>query len=136
LKSFAPSRSQMPATRSSGDRLRQREGFLARLEHVSGIGELGQHDQLGAEFDGAADQTEAVRDVGFDFRHCRLHLDAGDPYLGFMICRQVARLHRATLIWRAPNKKPPTAPNGAMRGLHSLYFTWPTGQDARNDGAR
>jgi hypothetical protein len=34
------------------------------------------------------------------------------------------------------NKKPPNAPSGAIRGLHSLYFTWPPGHDASTVGSR
>src|SRR6266478_4772222 len=37
--------------RPIGDRLGQREGFLARLEHVSGVGKLRQHDQPRTELD-------------------------------------------------------------------------------------
>ncbi len=84
------------------NRLRQREGFLARLEHVPGVGQLREHDELRAELDGAADQAEAVRDIVFDLSDHRLHLNAGDPYFGFVVCRQGTHLHCATLPLRAP----------------------------------
>ena len=50
----------------------------------------------------AADQADAVRDIVFDLSDHRLHLNTGDPHFGFVVCRQGAHLHRATLPLRAP----------------------------------
>src|SRR5262249_37518388 len=88
----------------AGNALRDGEGFLARLEHVAGVGKLRQHDKLRAEPSGAIDQCEAVLNVGFDLSDHRLHLNAGNPDLGFIRHLRVERIHRTPLLYIAQNK--------------------------------
>ena len=73
---------------SAGDGFRCGESFLARQEHVSGVGELWQHDQLRAERRRTIDQPDAVGDVDLDLSDRRLHLDTGDLDLRLIACRR------------------------------------------------
>ena len=60
---FAAASIQACGRRPVGHLLGQRERFLARLEHIAGVAQLGQHRELGARARGLLDHLQAARDV-------------------------------------------------------------------------
>jgi hypothetical protein len=63
---------------SARNLLGKAECFLARGEHVTGIGQFRQHDEVGALRRRLVDQFKAVRDIGGDVAEHRLQLNTGD----------------------------------------------------------
>ena len=123
-----PLRQRDPGARAGAVRhcLGQRVGFLAAFEHVTGIGQLGQHHQPRALGGGLFDQRPGARHVGGDLAHRRGHLHAGDPQIGGGRMLRGRLLHAISFISGTERdarsddeQKPPTTRCVHIGGFHS-----------------
>jgi hypothetical protein len=73
-RALRPSFNRRPARNLLG----KAECLLTRGEHVTGIGQFREYDEVGALRRGPIYQLQAVRDIGGDVAENRLHLNTGD----------------------------------------------------------
>jgi len=75
----------------------ERERLLAVLEHIAGVAELREHDEIGSLRDRLIDHFERVANIAFLVADHRLHLDARqfrDSFLTSIGCHGAPPLHR------------------------------------------
>ena len=123
-----PLRQRDPGARAGAVRhcLGQRAGFLAAFEHVTGIGQLGQHHQPRALGGGLFDQRPGARHVGGDLAHrgaiCTQAIRksaAGGCCGKTLACHLLHFWNRTRRTIRRRKQKPPTTRCVHIGGFHS-----------------